>query len=78
MGPIRDNSRKIIMTTDILSPARHVIGSQYVESVKPYILELTGLMTAAGPRDITTMDIRSDRVLINVDNAGTIEGLRIS
>ncbi|HEK1691447.1 hypothetical protein PpSQ1_23360 [Pseudomonas putida] len=66
------------MTTDILSPARHVIGSQYVESVKPYIVELTGLMSAAGPRDITTKDIRSDRVLISVDTTGIIDGLRIS
>ncbi|WAB98260.1 MULTISPECIES: hypothetical protein [Pseudomonas] len=66
------------MTSDILDRARHVIGSQYVESVKPYILELTGLLSAAGPRDVTTLDIRSDRVMISVDANGTIDGLRIS
>ncbi|GLH33555.1 MULTISPECIES: hypothetical protein [Pseudomonas] len=66
------------MTTDILGAARHVIGSQYVESVKPYILELTGLTTAAGPHDITSKDIRSDRVMIRVDAGGTIDGLHIS
>ncbi|HDS1737263.1 MULTISPECIES: hypothetical protein [Pseudomonas] len=66
------------MTTDILAPARHVIGSQYVESVKPYILELTNMTYAAGPRDITTKDIRSDRVMIGVDGNGAIDRLQIA
>ncbi|MFS0825278.1 hypothetical protein [Pseudomonas phoenicis] len=61
------------MTTDPLAPARHVIGSRYVASVKPYILELTGLSQAAGPGDVTTMDIRSDRVLIQVDDGQIAE-----
>ncbi|QCI15251.1 hypothetical protein E6B08_29545 [Pseudomonas putida] len=65
------------MTTDILAPARHVVASCYVETVKPYILELTGLTTAAGPNDITTKDIRSDRVMIIVDDNGIITGLKI-
>ena len=66
------------MTNDILAPARHVIGSRYVESVKPYILELTGLAIAVGPKDITTMDIRTDRVIIQADDEGVIQALRIS
>ncbi len=65
------------MTTDILGPARHVIATCYVETVKPYILELTGLTTAAGPNDITTKDLRSDRVMISVDADGKISGLKI-
>ena len=66
------------MTTDILAPARHVIGSRYVESVKPYILELTGLAVAVGPQDMTTMDIRTDRIIIRADDEGVIQALRIS
>lgn len=66
------------MTSDILAPARHVIGSRYVESVKPYILELTGLAFAVGPKDITTMDIRTDRIIIRADDEGVIQALRIS
>lgn len=66
------------MTTDILAPARHVIGSQYVESVKPYVIELTGLKTAAGPKDMTTRDMRADRVMISVNGAGAIDGLQIA
>ncbi|MBJ9974584.1 hypothetical protein IAE35_08410 [Pseudomonas sp. S75] len=66
------------MTTDILSPARHVIGTRYVESVKAYLLELTGLHLAAGPGDVTTMDIRQDRIIIDADEAGIITQLRIS
>ncbi|MFJ9990852.1 hypothetical protein ACIQSO_08945 [Pseudomonas putida] len=66
------------MTIDILCPARHVIGTRYVESVKPYILELTGLAAVAGPQDITTRDIRTDRVMIGVDVHGFINGLIIS
>ncbi|MDZ5603051.1 hypothetical protein SJI00_09725 [Pseudomonas sp. RP23018S] len=66
------------MSTDILSPARHIIGSRYVESVKPYLLELTGLQQAAGPNDMTTKDLRTDRVLIKVDGSGLIAELVIS
>ena len=66
------------MTTDILGPARHVIGTRYVESVKPYIVELTGLASAAGPHDMITRDMRSDRVLISVDADGNIKGLSIA
>lgn len=66
------------MTTDILSPARHVIGSRYVESVKAYILELTGLRIAVGPNEMHTMDIRSDRVLIQADGDNCITGLVIA
>lgn len=63
------------MPTDVLEPARHVIGSRYVKSVKPYILELTGLKRAVGPKDPSTKDIRSDRVFIRVDGDGTITGM---
>lgn len=66
------------MTTDILGPTRHVIGSRYVESVKAYILELTGLHIAVGPNDISTMDLRTDRVLIQADGDNCITGLVIS
>lgn len=64
------------MTTDTLAPARHVIGSRYVESVKPYIFELTGLY-AYGPSEIMTKDYRTDRVSVCVDNAGCISELVI-
>jgi len=66
------------MTTDILAPARHVISTRYVESVKPYIVELTGLTSAAGPNDMITRDLRSDRVIITVDADGAIKGLSIA
>lgn len=66
------------MSTEILAPAQHVIGSRYVESVKPYILELTGLYIAVGPNDISTKDIRRDRVFIHVDDSGCVSKLGIS
>ncbi|ANC01086.1 hypothetical protein [Pseudomonas putida] len=65
------------MTTDILAPARHVIGSRYVESVGAYILELTGLSAVrivTGAADLR--DYRSDQVRIDVDDEGIISGLR--
>lgn len=66
------------MTTDILGPVRHIIGTPYVDSIKPYILELTGLAIVAGPRDITTRDFRSDRVIIAVDEQGHISAMSVS
>ncbi|WP_153786734.1 hypothetical protein [Pseudomonas sp. EMN2] len=66
------------MTTDILGPARHVIRTRYVESVKPYILELTSLTIAAGPKDLITRDLRGDRLIISVDADGFISGLKIA
>lgn len=65
------------MTANSIEQIRHLIGSRYVESVKAYIIELTGLATAAGPNDITTKDIRMDRVMISVDDQGCITDLAI-
>lgn len=62
---------------DVLAPARHVIGSRYVQSVKAYVLELTGLRKAIGPKDPSTKDIRTDRVFIKVDEDGLINRLVI-
>ncbi|WP_312934429.1 hypothetical protein [Pseudomonas sp.] len=66
------------MTSDALANARHLIGSRYVETVKPYLLELTGLSIAVGPDDLlVTLDIRQDRVFIEVDDQRMITELRI-
>lgn len=66
------------MTTDILAPARHVIGTPYTDSVKPYILTLTGLHIAVGPKDFSTRDLRSDRIFISVDESNFITDLNIA
>lgn len=66
------------MTTDVLAAVRHLIGTRYAEDVKGLILEATGLRIAVGPNDITTMDIRTDRVIIKVDAEGLIEDLRVA
>ncbi|MDF0733336.1 I78 family peptidase inhibitor [Pseudomonas entomophila] len=66
------------MTTDVLAPVRHLIGTAYSDSVKATILEATGLAVAVGPTDIATMEIRNDRVQIKVDGNGIIEDLIIS
>ncbi|OCT21123.1 hypothetical protein [Pseudomonas putida] len=65
------------MTSDILGPARHLIGTRYVESIKPYIAELTGLPKIVGPDDATTMDLRTDRILVSSDEHGVITDLII-
>ena len=62
---------------DLTTPVQHLIGTRYVESVKAYILEMTGLMSVIGPNDISTMDIRTDRIYVDVDEAGNISRLRI-
>jgi len=62
---------------DVLAPVRHVIGSPYVESVKDYILALTGLRRAVGPGEPATKDIRTDRVFISVDDDGRIARLTV-
>ncbi|WP_312934430.1 hypothetical protein [Pseudomonas sp.] len=66
------------MTTDILGPARHVIGTRYVESVKTYILELTGLTRACGPNDVCSKEFANDRIIISTDDSGLISHLKIS
>ncbi|MDO7909735.1 I78 family peptidase inhibitor [Pseudomonas monteilii] len=62
---------------DLTTSVQHLIGTRYVESVKAYILEMTGLMSVIGPNDISTMDIRTDRIYVDVDEAGNISRLRI-
>ncbi|MBC3422024.1 MULTISPECIES: hypothetical protein [unclassified Pseudomonas] len=64
------------MTTDILAPARHVIGSRYVESVNAYVLELTGLATVRVVTGADLRDFKHDQVRIDVDEEGFITGLR--
>ncbi|HGM5582371.1 TPA: hypothetical protein ACKP22_004088 [Pseudomonas putida] len=66
------------MTSDILGPVRHVIGTRYVESIKPYIVELTGLPKIAGPDDIVTRDLRTDRIMISCDEHRVITELNIA
>ncbi|WP_459207224.1 hypothetical protein ACSMEV_03195 [Pseudomonas sp. MLB6B] len=66
------------MTAEILDSAKHVIGSRYVESVKPYILELTGLQRAVRDDEMATKEMATDRVFIAVDDAGNIADLYIS
>lgn len=56
---------------------QHLIGTRYVESVKPYILEMTGLKYVIGPGEIATMDMRTDRMFVEVDGAGNISRLRV-
>ncbi|MGE7993729.1 hypothetical protein ACQKPE_22380 [Pseudomonas sp. NPDC089554] len=64
------------MTTDILSPARHVIGSRYIESVKAYILELTGLEIAKTVYGADTFENFPSQVRIYVDRTGIVTDLR--
>jgi len=65
------------MTTDILGPARHIIGSRYVESVQAYVLELTGLEVVKVVTSIAdTLEYRHNQVRIDVDEDGNISGLR--
>jgi len=62
---------------DLTTPVQHLIGTRYVESVKAYILEMTGLTYIVGPNEVSTMDIRTDRIYVHVDEAGNISRLRI-
>jgi len=55
----------------------HLIGTRYVESVKDYISEMTGLPYVIGPGEITTTELRTDRIYVEVDEAGNISRLRI-
>ncbi|MGE7993728.1 hypothetical protein ACQKPE_22375 [Pseudomonas sp. NPDC089554] len=70
------------MSNDILGPARHVIGSRYVESVKAYILDLTGLSIAVGPEDPTNCEpefetFMKERVRIDTDDNGNICSMHV-
>lgn len=62
---------------DLTTPVQHLIGTRYVESVKAYILEMTGLTYIVGPNEVSTMDIRTDRIYVHADEAGNISRLRI-
>jgi hypothetical protein len=62
---------------DLTTPVQHLIGTRYVESVKAYILEMTGLTYVIGPNEMSTMDIRTDRIYVHVDETGNISRLRI-
>ncbi|MNN15822.1 hypothetical protein D3C76_996790 [compost metagenome] len=64
------------MTTDMLAPARHVIGSRYVDSVQPYLLDLTGLAVARVVRGPDRFDYSAQQVRIDVDENGIIVNLR--
>ena len=65
------------MTTDILGPAHHIIGSRYVESVQAYVLELTGLEVVKVVTSIAdTLEYHHNQVRIDVDEDGNISGLR--
>ncbi|MBA1191716.1 hypothetical protein G7007_02405 [Pseudomonas entomophila] len=55
----------------------HLIGTPYIDSVKCYIRELTGLPLVIGPKDPSTKDCRTDRVFIVVDE-GMITGFRFN
>jgi hypothetical protein len=62
----------------VLQPVQPLIGMRYAPSVKPYILELTQLSIAVGPGDVSTKDLRTDRVFISVDDKGVISKLHIA
>lgn len=62
---------------DLLGAVRHLIGTRYVPSVQPYILEMTGMFFVVGPDEPVSLDIRSDRVIIVADDQGIITDLRI-
>jgi len=64
------------MTTDILAPVRHIIGSRYVESVQAYVLELTGLKRVKVVTGLVdTLDLHLDQVRIYVEEDGNISHL---
>ncbi|MBA1191717.1 hypothetical protein G7007_02410 [Pseudomonas entomophila] len=62
---------------DLTTSVQHLIGTRYVESVKAYIREMTGLTYVIGPDEISTTEIRTDRIHVHVDEAGNISRLRI-
>ena len=64
-------------SSELLTPARGLIGMPYAASVKPYVLEITGLHIAVGPNDISTKDRRIDRVFIEVNDEGFISNMLI-
>lgn len=64
------------MTTDILGPVRHIIGSRYVETVQAYALELTGLKAVRIVKgDADLLDYRPDQLRIYMDDSGFITNL---
>ncbi|WP_434772982.1 I78 family peptidase inhibitor [Pseudomonas entomophila] len=64
--------------TDKTMLVNHLIGTRYVESVKPYILEMTGLKRVVGPNEPSTLDFRTDRIHVHTDEAGNISQLHIA
>lgn len=65
------------MDFDILGPVQHVIGSRYVESVKPYVLELTGESHVAGPFDAASDASPARWIGIEIDGLGRITTLTL-
>lgn len=65
---------------DLLANVRDLIGTRYEEATKEKILEAlkeVGVRIVAGPHDITTKDMRSDRVMVSADDEGIITALNI-
>ncbi|MFJ4442925.1 hypothetical protein ACIPZ8_12630 [Pseudomonas sp. NPDC089422] len=58
----------------LLESIRHLIGSRYVKSVEPYILELTGKQFATVHRgDIVTLDYAEGRIRLFLDENDLIK-----
>lgn len=67
----------MIMTADTLAPARHLIGSHYVDSVKPYIQALTGEDNIVAPGDLRPRRGYERWIQIDIDGLGRIHDLSI-
>lgn len=63
------------MTNDEVTHAlQHLIGTQYVESLKAQIAEATGRQRVVGPDDISTKEFDPTRIHICADGSGAITG----
>ncbi|MDZ3994699.1 I78 family peptidase inhibitor [Pseudomonas sp. Teo4] len=57
-----------------LQALAHLIGTPYEPSVKNTIAEITGRTRIVGPKEISTKEYDPDRIHINTDANGLIQG----
>ncbi len=60
---------------EIETAVAHLVGTDYEESVKAQITELTGCARVVGPNEISTREIDETRVHILTDDNNVITGI---